>query len=80
MSYHRCVRLLERAITQLRTDARGPLFWLRLVGGPLLAVAVIVLVFLPLSPAYDLNVFLRAGSALLHGRALYPDPKSPAVY
>jgi alpha-1,2-mannosyltransferase len=80
VSYHRRVRLSERAVTQLRSDARGPLFWLRLVGAPLLAVAVIVLVFLPLSPAYDLNVFLRAGSALLHGRALYPDPKSPAVY
>jgi alpha-1,2-mannosyltransferase len=74
------VRLPERAVTQFRTDAGRPLFWLRLVGGPLLAITVIVLVFLPLSPAYDLNVFLRAGSALLHGRALYPNPGSAAVY
>jgi alpha-1,2-mannosyltransferase len=31
------------------------------------ALAVIVVVFLPLSPAYDLDVFLRAAYAALHG-------------
>jgi alpha-1,2-mannosyltransferase len=46
----------------------------------LLALAVIVVVFLPLSPAYDLDVFLRAGDAALHGLHVYPTPGSPAVY
>jgi alpha-1,2-mannosyltransferase len=44
------------------------------------ALALIVVVFLPLSPAYDLEVFLRAGSAALHGLSVYPSPGSPAVY
>jgi alpha-1,2-mannosyltransferase len=47
---------------------------------PLLAVVAVVLVFLPLSPAYDLDVFLRAGYATLHGLQLYPRAGSPAVY
>jgi alpha-1,2-mannosyltransferase len=44
------------------------------------ALAVIVVVFLPLSPAYDLDVFLRAGYAALHGLHVYPRPGSSAVY
>jgi alpha-1,2-mannosyltransferase len=44
------------------------------------AVLTIVVVFLPLTPAYDLDVFLRAGHAALHGLPVYPNPSSPAVY
>jgi alpha-1,2-mannosyltransferase len=47
---------------------------------PLLVTAAIVLVLLPLSPAYDLHVFLRAGYAVLHALQVYPRPGSPAVY
>jgi hypothetical protein len=47
---------------------------------PLTVVAAIVVVFLPLSPSYDLEVFLRAGQATLHGLPLYPRLGSPAVY
>lgn len=44
------------------------------------SMAAIVAVLLPLTPSYDLDVFLRAGHALLHGRGVYPPPTSPAVY
>ncbi len=44
------------------------------------SLAAIVVVLLPLTPSYDLDVFLRAGSALVHGRNLYPPPDSAAVY
>jgi alpha-1,2-mannosyltransferase len=40
----------------------------------------IVVVFLPLSRAYDLGVFLKAGSAVIHGLRVYPRPGTPAVY
>jgi hypothetical protein len=50
------------------------------VGAPLCVVAAIVVFILPLVPAYDLNVFLRAGNAALHGRDIYPAVGSPAVY
>ncbi len=53
---------------------------LRRASAPLLLVAVIVVVFLPLTPSYDLDVFLRAGYAVLHGQHVYPSPGSPAVY
>lgn len=53
---------------------------LRCAIAPLLVVAAIVVAFLPLSGIYDLNVFLRAGSAVLHGLPVYPRPGSPAVY
>ncbi len=43
-------------------------------------VAAIVFVLLPLTPSYDLDVFLRAGGAALDGRGVYPSPGSPAVY
>ena len=46
----------------------------------LLVVAAILVVFLPLSRTYDLNVFLRAGYAVLHGLRVYPEPNSAAVY
>jgi alpha-1,2-mannosyltransferase len=52
----------------------------RRAAGPLLAVIAIALVFLPLSPAYDLGVFLKAGSAVLHGLRVYPRPGTAAVY
>jgi hypothetical protein len=42
--------------------------------------AIIVLVFVPLSPAYDLADFVRAGHAVLHGGAVYPAPASAAAY
>lgn len=44
------------------------------------ALLVIVVVFRPLTPAYDVEVFLRAGKAVLHGLAVYPRPGTPAVY
>jgi hypothetical protein len=47
---------------------------------PLIAVLGIAALFLPLASAVDLQVFLRAGHALLHGRAVYPQPGSAAVY
>ena len=57
---------------------------LRRVSAPLLlvaaAVAAIVLVFLPLTPSYDLDVFLRAGYSAIHSQPVYPNPGSPAVY
>jgi alpha-1,2-mannosyltransferase len=43
-------------------------------------LATTVLLFVPLSPAYDLDVFLRAGHAVAHGLSLYPVPSSRAVY
>lgn len=46
----------------------------------LLVLAAIVVVLLPLSRAYDLNVFLRAGGAVLHSEDVYPAPSSRAVY
>ncbi len=42
-------------------------------------VAIVVL-FLPLTPMYDFDVFLHAGEMLLQGRSVYPNPSSPAVY
>jgi hypothetical protein len=48
--------------------------------GPLLAVAAVALLFLPLTPPYDLDVFLRAGAAVIHGWPLYPQPGTAAVY
>jgi len=57
---------------------------LRRATAPVLAVAaivaLIVVVFLPLSRSYDLEVFLRAGYAAAHGQQIYPGPGSPAVY
>lgn len=44
------------------------------------SMAAIVAVLLPLTPSWDLDVFLRAGSTLLHGGNVYPPPGSPAVY
>jgi hypothetical protein len=43
-------------------------------------VAAIVVVFLPLTRAYDLDVFLRAGAAALRGLQVYPGPGTPDVY
>jgi hypothetical protein len=47
---------------------------------PLLPVAAIALAFLPLTPAYDVDVFLRAGAAAAHGLQVYPTAGTPAVY
>ena len=47
---------------------------------PLLVVGAIVLVFLPLTRAYDLDVFIRAGHAVLHGLRLYPRAGSRVLY
>jgi hypothetical protein len=56
----------------------------RRVTVPLLVAAAIVIaivvVFLPLTRSYDLDVFLHAGYAAVHGQNLYPNPGSPAVY
>jgi alpha-1,2-mannosyltransferase len=43
-------------------------------------VVAIVVVLLPLTPSYDLDVFLRAGYAAVHGQQVYPSPGSAAVY
>ena len=52
----------------------------RRIVAPLLVVAAIVVVFLPLTPAYDVHVFLHAGYGALHGLQVYPSPGTPAVY
>jgi Glycosyltransferase family 87 len=65
--------------TITRTSARRVRsFWHAIA--PLLLVATIVVVFLPLTRSYDLDVFLRAGYAVVHGLQVYPSPGSPAVY
>ena len=46
----------------------------------MLAIGAIEVVFLPLSRAYDVEVFLRAGRAVLHGLPVYPQPGSGAVF
>lgn len=66
---------LERLPRPRRAVAIG----LGVIAG-LCVVSVIVLVFLPLSRAYDLEVFLRAGGAIVHGLSVYPPLGSPAVY
>jgi hypothetical protein len=50
------------------------------VGALLGVVIAIVVLILPLSPAYDLNVFLHAGNVVLHGGDIYPRIGSSAVY
>jgi hypothetical protein len=47
---------------------------------PVGVVVAIAVLFLPISPAWDLNVFLSAGDAALHGRDIYPVVGTPAVY
>ena len=47
---------------------------------PLLLIAVIVVVFLPLTRSFDFDVFLHAGYALIHGQNVYPSPGSSSVY
>jgi Glycosyltransferase family 87 len=47
---------------------------------PLVPLAAIVLVFLPLTAAYDFHVFFSAGQAVLHGRGVYPPVGSGSVY
>ena len=66
---------------------RSSVGWLasiRRVIAPLLVAAAIVVaivvVFLPLTPSYDFDVFLHAGYAAVHGQNLYPNISSPAVY
>ena len=58
-------------------SVRAELWQLALI---VVAALTIVLVFLPLTPTYDLEVFLRAGQAVLHGLRVYPSPSSQAVY
>jgi hypothetical protein len=43
-------------------------------------IVVIGLVFLPLTPPYDLDVFRRAGLAAVRGLPVYPRLNSAAVY
>ncbi len=57
---------------------RVPSFWRASI--PLLLIAVIVVVFLPLTRSFDFDVFLRAGYALIHGQSVYPSPGSRSVY
>jgi len=61
----------------------SPVRWLRALSCaalPLAVVAAIVVLFLPLSRSLDLDVFLRAGRATLHGLPVYPRLGSRAVY
>jgi alpha-1,2-mannosyltransferase len=44
------------------------------------AMVIIAVLYLPLSGVYDLDVFLRAGSAVLHGHDPYPAIGTPEVY
>jgi hypothetical protein len=53
---------------------------LRTLWLPAGAVAAISLVFLPMTPAYDLSVFLRAGQHVAHGLPVYPTLGTPSVY
>ncbi|MCW3019765.1 MAG: hypothetical protein JWN10_2073, partial [Solirubrobacterales bacterium] len=43
-------------------------------------VIAIVELLLPLTPSYDLDVFLRAGYEAIHRGHVYPTPGSPAIY
>ncbi|HME04959.1 MAG TPA: glycosyltransferase family 87 protein, partial [Solirubrobacteraceae bacterium] len=52
----------------------------RAIAVALVPVAAIALAFLPLTPAYDVDVFLRAGNAATHSLQVYPTPGTPAVY
>jgi alpha-1,2-mannosyltransferase len=53
---------------------------LRRVAASLVLLAAIVVAFLPLSRAYDVDVFLHAGQAALRGLPVYPVPGTAAVY
>jgi hypothetical protein len=55
-------------------------WWLAALLVPGAAVAAVAVVFVPLTPAYDLNVFLRAGQSVLHGLPVYPAIGTPSVY
>lgn len=46
----------------------------------LVAAGLIMLLFLPLTPAYDIDVFLRAGRDFAHGGPIYPAVGTRAVY
>ena len=51
-----------------------------LLAPALMTIATLALVFRPLSPPYDLEVFRAAGHALLHGLPVYPKVDMPTVY
>jgi hypothetical protein len=53
---------------------------IRRVAVSLVLLAAIVVAFLPLSPAYDVDVFIHAGQAALRGLPVYPVPGTAAVY
>jgi len=46
----------------------------------LVAAGLIMILFLPLTPAYDIDVFLRAGRDFVHGGPVYPAVGTRAVY
>ena len=75
--------LLPRALGPTpRPVASWSLIWPRAAGLvlPSLAVGAILVLFLPLTPAYDIDVFLRAGRDLAHGAPVYPTVGTSAVY
>jgi alpha-1,2-mannosyltransferase len=68
-----------RAISVDRLHLQRALSW-RQVAPALAALITVAVVFLPLTPAYDFEVFRHAGYALLHGLPVYPRIGSPAVF
>ena len=50
------------------------------LAAPVAAVIAIAALCLPLTPPYDLRVFLHAGAAALHGRDFYPRVGTASVY
>lgn len=69
-----------RAIIATRSSLDRLVRGVRRVVVPMLLVGVIVVVFLPLTRPYDLNVFLRAGHEVLLGLRVYPIVGSATVY
>ncbi len=49
----------------------------RVAASLLLVAAIVVAFLLPLTPAYHVDVFLRAGHAALRGLQVYPAPGTP---
>ena len=76
----RCVTTVGWLATAPITSALSKDALTRRIVVALLPVAAIALAFLPLTPAYDVDVFLRAGDAAAHGLQVYPTAGTPAVY
>jgi hypothetical protein len=74
-------RLARRNVaTMAAAPPRFACYRVCMLGVPVLAVAAILAVFTPLTPAYDVNVFLGAGRAIANGWPVYPVIGSSSVY